>query len=90
METKQKAKDISGWYGKERLSEAERLERSVRMEAWYGNKASLNYRTVPVEVPGRMLAALGRLAMDTGQGFSEFIEAILEDYLEKKGIQWQE
>jgi hypothetical protein len=90
METKRKTKDISGWYAKERMSEAERLEKAARIEAWYENKVSLNYRTVPVEVPGRMLAALGSLAMDTGQGFSEFIEAILEDYLEKKGIQWQE
>ena len=89
METKRKAKDISGWYARERMSEAESLEKATRIEAWYGNKVSLNYRTVPVEVPGRMLAALGSLARDAGQGFSEFVEAILEDYLEKKGVRWQ-
>ena len=56
MEEKRRAKDISGWYAKERMSEADRQERAAWIEAWYEKKGSLNYRTVPVEVPGRMLA----------------------------------
>lgn len=89
MEKKRKAADISGWYAKERMTEADRMKKAAAVEAWYDKKVSRNYRTVPVEVPGRMLAALGRLAMDSGQGHSEFIEGILADYLKKKGIRWQ-
>ncbi len=49
----------------------------------------LNYRTVPLEIPGKMMLALGRIAMDQGISFSEFIEGILEAYLRQKKVHWK-
>jgi len=40
-----------------------------------------------------MLLALGRLAREKGMegpGFNNFIEGILDEYLESRGINWRE
>jgi hypothetical protein len=47
----------------------------------------MNYRTVPLEIPGKMLAALGKLSIERKIEFSVFIEGILDEYLQKQGIQ---
>jgi NAD-dependent dihydropyrimidine dehydrogenase PreA subunit len=47
----------------------------------------MNYRTVPLEIPGKVIADLGKLAMEQKAEFSEFIEGILAEYLEGR---WNE
>jgi len=88
MKEKRKGRDISGWYGKEEADEQERRKQAAEIEAWYEKKLALNYRTVSVEVPGKMLEALGRLAAESKKEFSDFIESILAEYLEGKGVRW--
>lgn len=86
MMEKRKVKQISGWYAKGKLSPDERAARTAEVNDWYEKRHKLNYRTVPVEIPGKMMAALGELALQQRVAFSEFIEDILEDYLKNKGI----
>jgi len=86
MSKKGKVKEISGWYAKAKLSPDERAAMTAEINAWYEKRHKLNYRTVPLEIPGKMMAALGELALQQKVGFSEFIEAILQDYLTNKGI----
>lgn len=80
--------EISGWYAKEKRSPEEQAARIAEVNAWYEKQYTMNYRTVPLEIPGKMLAALGRMALDQKMPFSEFIEGILDEYLKKKGISW--
>ena len=89
MEKAKKKESISGWYAKETLSKEERDAKMAAIEAWYEKRHTMNYRTVPLELPGKMLAALGKMGMDQGMQISEFVEGILEDYLKKKKIKWQ-
>jgi hypothetical protein len=49
----------------------------------------MNYRTVPLEIPGKMMAALGKLALERELDFSEFLEGILDDYLTRTGNAWR-
>jgi hypothetical protein len=84
-----KKESISGWYAKEQLSQQERDAKMAAIEAWYEKRHTMNYRTVPLELPGKMLAALGKMGMDQGMQISEFIEGILGDYLKKKKVKWQ-
>ena len=83
---KKKTKDVSGWYPKAKLSPKEQAVRAAEIDSWYEKRHTMNYRTVPLEIPGKMLAALGKLAMEQKVEFSEFIEGILAEYLVKKGI----
>ena len=53
-------------------------------ERWYEKRQRLNYRTVPLEIPGKMMLALGRMALDQGVSFSEFVEQVLDSYLRQK------
>jgi hypothetical protein len=48
-----------------------------------------NYRTVPLEIPGKMMLALGKIALDQGMSFAEFIEGILDGYLRQKKVNWK-
>ncbi len=84
METKGREKEISGWYAQREETPEERAARLRATEAWYEKRHRLNYRTVPLEIPGKMMVALGRMALDQGVPFSEFIEAILDSYLRQK------
>ena len=79
-----KEKEISGWYAQKELTPEERAARMKEVERWYEKKHRLNYRTVPLEIPGKMMLALGKMALDRGVPFAEFIEGILADYLKKK------
>jgi hypothetical protein len=89
MEGKTMKKGISGWYVQEELTASEKAAQMQALERWYEKRHRLNYRTVPLEIPGKMMLALGRMAMDQGVSFSEFIEGILEAYLRQKKVQWK-
>ncbi|MBW2305605.1 MAG: hypothetical protein JRG73_01620 [Deltaproteobacteria bacterium] len=88
MEEGKKRLEISGWYAKEKLSPEEHAARMAEINTWYDKQHTMNYRTVPLEIPGKMLATLGRMAMDHQIQFSDFIEGILDEYLTNKGISW--
>ncbi len=87
MGTEGKGQDVSGWYVQEKLSREEEAARLAEIDAWYEKRHTMNYRTVPLEIPGKMLAALGKLAIERKIEFSVFIEGILDEYLQKQGIQ---
>ncbi len=82
-------KEVSGWYAREELSPAEKEAKRQALEKWYEKKHRLNYRSAPLEIPGKMMLALGKMAMEQGVSFSEFIEAILEEYLRRKKVAWK-
>lgn len=89
MSDKKKPKEISGWYIKGRVTADERQH----IEDWYNKRVTLNYRTIPVEAPGKMILALGELARQKGMDgprFSDFIEGILDEYLQTQGINWRD
>jgi len=88
-EKRKRREDISGWYSKEKLSPQTHAARMARIDEWYEKRGTLNYRTVPLEIPGKMLAALGKLALEQRVQFSEFVERILDEYLAQKGITWE-
>ncbi len=80
---------VSGWYAKETLSPEEREAKMTAINAWYEKRHTMNYRTVPLELPGKMLAAIGKMSMDQDVQISDFIEEILESYLQSKGVEWR-
>jgi predicted DNA binding CopG/RHH family protein len=84
-----KAKEISGWYAQQELTPEEKEAQRLAIERWYEKKHRLNYRSVPLEIPGKMMLALGKIAMEQGISFSEFIEEILEGYLRQKKVHWK-
>ena len=88
MSNKKKTTEISGWYVRSKAT----AEEKQRIEDWYDKRVRLNYRTIPVEAPGKMVLALGRLAQQKGMAgpqFSEFIEGILDEYLQRQGVDWR-
>jgi hypothetical protein len=88
MSDRKHAKDTSGWYARTRMTKEERTQ----IDAWYDTRITLNYKTIPVEAPGKMVLALGELAQQHGMAgprFSEFIEGILDEYLQRQGIDWR-
>jgi hypothetical protein len=89
MEGKTMKKGISGWYVQKELTAGEKAAQMQALNRWYEKRHRLNYRTVPLEIPGKMMLALGRMAMDQGVSFSEFIEGILEAYLRQKKVHWK-
>jgi hypothetical protein len=86
MERKAKAKEISGWYAQRPMTPEERAAQRRAADQWYDKKHRLNYRTVPLEIPGKTMLSLGKMAMERGVPFSEFIEGILDSYLKGKKI----
>jgi len=84
-----KREDISGWYVKEKIDPREHAARMADNDDWYKKRHTFNYRTVPIEIPGKMLAAIGKMALEEKIQFSEFIEGILDAYLTQKGITWR-
>ena len=89
MERKPKEKEISGWYAQKQITPEEMAAQMRATEQWYDKKQRLNYRTVPLEIPGKMMLSLGKMAMERGVTFSEFIEGILDSYLKGKRINWR-
>ena len=90
MERKPKEKEISGWYAQKQMTPEEMAAQRRATEQWYDRQHRLNYRTVPLEIPGKMMLSLGKMAMEKGIPFSEFIEGILDSYLKGKKISWRE
>jgi len=89
MEGKTREKEISGWYVQKEMTPEEEAAQRRKVERWYAKRHRLNYRTVPLEIPGKMMLVLGKMAMDRGVPFSEFIESILEAYLRQKKANWK-
>lgn len=89
MERRMKREKVSGWYAQEEQTPEERATRMRAVERWYAKKHQLNYRTVPLEIPGKMMLALGKMAINRGVEFSEFIEGILDGYLRQKKVSWK-
>jgi len=89
MERKPIKKEISGWYVQKELTPGEKAAQMLAVERWYEKRSRFNYRTVPLEIPGKMMLALGKMAIDQGASFSEFIEGILEAYLRQKKVRWK-
>jgi hypothetical protein len=90
MEPKPKAKEVSGWYAQRQMTPEERAAQRRATDQWYDKKHRLNYRTVPLEIPGKMMLSLGKMAVEKGVPFSEFIEGILDSYLKGKKIRSRE
>jgi hypothetical protein len=84
-----KNKGISGWYAQKALTPQEKNAQLQVIEKWYEKRYRLNYRTVPLEIPGKMMLALGKIALDQEMSFSEFIEGILDEYLRQKKVNWK-
>ncbi|NIN51645.1 MAG: hypothetical protein GTN80_00525 [Nitrososphaeria archaeon] len=76
-------KIIPQWYKRPVVDKEKRDE-------FYEKRCSLQYREIMTEVPAKMLLELGKIAKDKGIGFNNFIEDILEQYLESQGIKWRE
>jgi len=89
MARKGKEKEVSGWYGHKEQTPEEKAAQRQAIERWYEKKHRLNYRTVPLEIPGKMMLALGKMALDEGVSFSEFVERILDSYLRREKINWK-
>jgi len=89
MERKLQAKEISGWYSQKELTAEEKSAQIRKVDLWYEKKHRLNYRTVPLEIPGKMMLALGKIATDRGMVFSDFIEGILDEYLHRNKLNWR-
>lgn len=84
MDHKGKEKEISGWYAHKEQTPEEKAAQMRATERWYEKRQRLNYRTVPLEIPGKMMLSLGKIALDQGISFSEFVERILDSYLRQK------
>jgi hypothetical protein len=89
MERKTIKKEISGWYAQKEPTASQKAAQMQAVERWYERRHRLNYRTIPLEIPGKMMLALGRIALDQGVSFSEFIEGVLEAYLRQKKVNWK-
>ncbi len=89
MSERKTTKGVSGWYARPELTAEEKAAEREAVEKWYEQRIKLNYRSLPVEVPGRMLLELGKLAQARGGTFNDFIEGILAEYLQKQGISWE-
>ncbi len=89
MSAAEKSRHVSGWYSKGKLSAEEEAARRQQVEDWLAQRIALNYRQVAVEMPGRMVLALGRLAQAQGVTFEAMVEGVLADYLARQGIDWR-
>ena len=89
MGPKGREKEVSGWYAQKEHTPEEIAAQFRATGQWYEKKHRLNYRTVPLEIPGKMMLALGKMAIEQGVPFSEFIEQILDSYLRQKKINWK-
>jgi len=84
-----KEKEISGWYEHKTLTPQELITQKQEIENWYEKRHRLNYRTVPLEIPGPMLLALGKKALENKRPFADFLEGILEEYLRRQKVDWR-
>ena len=86
---KEKTEGISGWYPKSIAAPRELTEDEARkVDEQFDRLIKGNYKRLSAEIPGKIMLALGKIALEKGVPFSDFIEGILGEYLEKKGIDW--
>ena len=90
MSEKKKAEGVSGWYPKS-IAASKQLppDEAKKVDEWYDRLIKGNYRRLSAEIPGKMMLALGKTARDKGVPFTDFIEGILAEYLERQGIDWK-
>ena len=90
MSEKRKAETVSGWYPKSTAApRALTAEEAKREDEWFDRLIKGNYKRLSAEIPGKMMLALGKIALEKGVPFTDLIEGILAEYLEKQGIDWQ-
>jgi hypothetical protein len=90
MSEKKKAEAISGWYPKSIGAPRELTEEEAKKEdEWFNRLIKGNYKRLSAEIPGKMMLALGKMALEKGTPFTTLIEEILGEYLEKQGIDWK-
>ena len=90
MAKEKKAETISGWYPKSIAAPRElTAEEKKREDEWFDRLIKGNYKRIPAEIPGKMMLALGKIAQKKGVPFTDLIEEILGEYLEKQGINWK-
>ena len=89
-EEKEKTERISGWYPKSIGAPMELTEdEAKKVDEHFDRLIKGNYKRLSAEIPGKMMLALGKMALEKGVPFTDFIEGILGEYLEKRGIDWQ-
>ena len=89
-EKKEKTEGISGWYPKSIATPRELTEDEARkVDEQFDRLIKGNYKRLSAEIPGKMMLALGKMALEKGIPFTDFIEGILGEYLEKQGIDWK-
>jgi len=90
MIEKNKAERVSGWYPKSiAASKTLTKEEAEKLDGWFDRLITGNYKRISAEIPGKMMLALGRIAQEKGVPFTDFIEGILAEYLEKQGVNWK-
>ncbi len=89
-EEKGKTERISGWYPKSIAAPMELTEdEAKKVDEHFDRLIKGNYKRLSAEIPGKMMLALGKMALEKGVPFTDFIEGILGEYLEKRRIDWQ-
>ena len=90
MIEKKKAETVSGWYPKSIAApKALTEEEAKKLDEWFDRLIKGNYKRISAEIPGKMILALGRIAKEKGVPFTDFVEGILAEYLEKQGVHWK-
>ena len=90
MSEKKKAEAISGWYPKSIGAPRELTEEEAKKEdEWFDRLIKGNYKRLSAEIPGKMMLALGKMAIEKGMTFTDFVEGILAEYLDKQGVNWK-
>ena len=89
MNEKKKTEAVSGWYSKSTAQRKLTEDEAKRVDEWFDRLIKGNYKRLPAEIPGKMMLALGKIALEKGVPFTDLIEEILREYLEKQGIDWK-
>lgn len=89
MNAKKKTEAVSGWYSKSTAQRKLTEDEAKRVDEWFDRLIKGNYKRLPAEIPGKMMLALGKIALEKGVPFTDLIEGILREYLEKQGIDWK-
>jgi len=90
MSEKKKSEEVSGWYPRSIATPRELTEdEAKKVDEWFDRLIKGNYKRISAEIPGKMMLALGKMAKERDVSFTDFIEGILGEYLEKQGIDWK-
>ena len=83
MSEKKKSEAISGWYPRSIAAPRALTEEEAKKEdEWFDRLIKGNYKRLSAEIPGKM-------ALEKGVPFTDLIEGILGEYLERQGIDWK-